>query len=49
MCALPDVAVDIEIRRLYLQGNMCIMDETKLAERNCELEQEAGSSLCRGM
>jgi hypothetical protein len=40
-CALPDDAVHIEMRRLELLGNMHIMDETNMAERNCELEQEA--------
>jgi hypothetical protein len=37
------------MRRLELLENMRIMDESKLAERNCELEQERESWLSRGM
>jgi hypothetical protein len=37
------------MRRLELLGNMHIMDETKVAERSCGLEQEAESWLSRGM
>jgi hypothetical protein len=47
--APPDVLVHIEIRKLELLGNMGIMDETKMAEKNCELEQEAEYCLNRWM
>jgi hypothetical protein len=39
------MAVHIEMKRLELLGNIRIMDETKVAEKNLELEQEAESSL----
>jgi hypothetical protein len=47
--APPGVSVDVKTKRLDLLGNMRIMDETKVAERNCELEQEVESWLSRGM
>jgi hypothetical protein len=37
------------MRRFELLGKMCIMDDTKLAKENDELEHKAESWVSRGM